>query len=73
MDAGDTRRIILADTIARLEAERFAGPRRPDLTRHQPPVLPPVTADQARGNARVLLEALGDVEQVVHLRTRRTA
>lgn len=52
---------ILAETLARLEAERFAPPRRPNLTT-SPAAPPPVTPAQATRNAELLLAALdGDV------------
>lgn len=59
---------ILAETLARLEAERFAGPRRPELTPPPPSPLPDISAEQAEANARVLLDALSDTEDVIHLR-----
>lgn len=47
---------ILAETIARLEAERFQ-PMSPELP---PAELPPITPAQARRNAQLLLDALDD-------------
>lgn len=53
-----TRRQILAEVLARLEAERFAPPRPepPPCS----PLPPPVTDADAASNARRLLEAIGD-------------
>lgn len=50
-----TREQILAETLARLEAERFQ-PMPPGPV-HEP--LPPVTTSQARRNAQLLLDAIG--------------
>lgn len=57
---------ILADTVARLEAERFQAPRRPDLTPARasgpaPTPLPKITREEAQENARILLEAIDDI------------
>ncbi len=52
-----TRREILAETLARLEAERFQ-PMRRDEPRCKPP--PPVSDGEAAAHARALMEALDD-------------
>lgn len=61
-----TRAQILAETLAWLEAERFAGPRRPELTppRAHPPADPPpprITPEQAQRNAAELMAAIDGV------------
>jgi hypothetical protein len=55
-----TRRQILAEVLAHLEAERFApGPRPPSMVANcDPPE--PITEEQAAVNRKRLEEALGD-------------
>jgi hypothetical protein len=55
-----TRREILAEVVAHLEAERYApGPREPRYARGcDPPE--PVTEEQAVANLAALRDAIGD-------------
>jgi hypothetical protein len=59
-----TRREILAEVLAHLEAERFApGPREPRMvTNCDPPQ--PITKEQAAANLRKLGDAVGSDEHL---------
>jgi len=65
-----SRRAILADTIARLEAERFQVPRRPETHTPRPA---PVAPEQAEHNAQMLLDAIGNDPYLAGQADRRTA
>lgn len=64
---------ILAETLARLEAERFSGPRRPEFSAPRPDPPPEVTAEQAADNAARLLAALDDDQTVIDFIERKGA
>lgn len=67
-----TRRAILADVLAGLEAERFTpGPTKPRTTPR--PHYEPVTPEQAADNLAALEDALSDDPTVVEWRERRSA
>ncbi len=73
MDPPDTRQAILAPLLARLEAERFAGPRRVVLAESFPPPSPAITEEQALINARLLLDAIGSDPLAAEYAERETA
>jgi hypothetical protein len=57
---------ILAETLAHLEAERFSGPRRPEVQPAGGAALqPPVTAGEAERNAALLLAAITDDDTLI--------
>jgi hypothetical protein len=68
-----TRAEILTETLARLEAERFAGPRRVRYAPTSEQTLPPVTEAQAMTNAHRLMDALSDDPMVVAWAEKETA
>lgn len=67
------RREILAETLARLEAERYAPRRSWKASNGEPEPLEPLTPEQQAFNRRVLAAAIGAGDEVDELSRRRAS